>query len=71
MHFTVPFVRVLDESAGLVHGKGWKSRLQVWIASCWTSFSTTYNWANATPENFNPIEAGVVDQLYVLWQAIF
>ena len=32
---------------------------QVWVASAYTSFSTTYDWANATPENFNPASAGV------------
>lgn len=58
---------------GLIDNSGMMALLQrkapkiVWVASCFTSFSTSYDWANATPENFNPASAGVVDQLYVLF----
>lgn len=58
---------------GLIDNSGVLCQLQrgapkfVWIATAWSAFSTTYDWANATVENFDPIAAGVVDQLYVLF----
>lgn len=58
---------------GLIDNSGMMALLQrkapkiVWVASAFTSFSTSYDWANATPENFDPASAGVVDQLYVLF----
>eukprot|EP00435_Cladocopium_sp_Y103_P001259 s3540_g1.t1 len=49
---------------GLIDNSGMMALLQrkapkiVWVASAFTSFSTTYDWANATPENFDPASAG-------------
>mmetsp|Transcript_61855 Transcript_61855/g.114834 ORF Transcript_61855/g.114834 Transcript_61855/m.114834 type:complete len:553 (+) Transcript_61855:76-1734(+) len=57
----------LIDNAGILALLQRKAPKIVWVASGAFAFSTTYDWANATVETFDPKAAGVVDMLYVLF----
>ncbi|CAE7777026.1 unnamed protein product [Symbiodinium pilosum] len=40
------------------------ARKVIWICSSWTDLKSSYDWAGATAETFNPQEAGVADQVF-------
>jgi len=57
----------LHDNSGFLALVQRKASRVIWVASAFTSFSTTYDWDSATVANFNPSDAGVIDQLYVLF----
>jgi len=53
-----------QDNAGLLALLQRRAKKVLWIANCYRSLSTTYDYDNATPETFDPDAAGVVEQLY-------
>lgn len=53
------------ENAGLLPLLQRGARKVVWVAASFQALNAAYDWDSATVETFDPVAAGVIDQVYV------